>query len=556
MATRKQAEAQGGTAKISKKSEIIIGRAGSKGLDIEISSDLVSGKHLRIFKLGSMVIAEDLGSTNGTMINGERVSAGVQKSIDFNSKIILAESERVDLTHPLISALFETVSSASGSATGGGTRKQNVASVGNETPIIDRDMGGAHIHRFDKFYPPSYTLEEEKSCRGKKENIVLRVFSKETELRIIVFGEESQDLIFNEERSFSAQLENIRDSYERRSFIKQEIENLLYVHKERYCQEEIWHHVLTTDGNYKDGGFVKLVSEKFENRLKTKVYINDKHFKRPNEEEHLEFEDTELIEIRAKELHEELMLKYAEREKELEFPVNIGWLNSILEKIPYFYKKSPISAFWVFLFSLFFIFWLAICISGSVMEPKINKKTTLLKVYFGSVEEPLCGKLAEKCTAYHEGGWLAKETKKRCKNYCAYQVLSKDVCTEMGFRTKVIGGELVQQPYSILPPNRAIGSTTSNGIVLFVNNTSSEIVIELESIKVDGQELPGIILPISGKTKFVLDAKEQGYRYDIMFESSAIGQLEKGQYPCEMNFKVTLKGEEPHLKTIHFNVEI
>ena len=554
MATRKQSEAQGGTAKISKKSEIIIGRAGSKGLDIEIASDLVSGKHLRIFKVGNIVIAEDLGSTNGTMVDGERLFSGVQKPIDFNSKIILAETENINLNNPLISVLFERVSPVSSG--GGGTMKQPSSSFDSPSSLSSSGDDGVHIHRFEKFYPPSYTLEEEKFCRGKRENIVLRVFSKETELRIIVFGEESQDLIFNEERSFSAQLDNIRDSSERRAFIKQEIENLLYVHKERYCQEEIWHHVLTTDGNYKDGGFVKLVSEKFENRLKTKIYINDKHFKRPNEEEHLEFEDSELIEIRAKELHEELMLKYGEFEEELAFPQSVGWLNSILKRVPYFYKKSPISAFWVFLFSLFFILWLAICLSGSIMEPKINKKTTMLRVYFGSVEEPLCGKLAEKCTAYHEGGWLAKETKKRCKNYCAYQVVAKDVCSEMGFRTKLIGSELIQQPYSILPPNRTIGSTTSNGIVLFVNNTADEIVIELESIKVDGQELPGIILPISGKTKFVLDAKEQGYRYDIMFESSAIGQLEKGQYPCEISFKVTLKGEEPHLKSIHFNVEI
>jgi hypothetical protein len=46
MATRKHSEAQGGTAKISNKAELIIGRAGSTGLDIEIANELVSGKHL------------------------------------------------------------------------------------------------------------------------------------------------------------------------------------------------------------------------------------------------------------------------------------------------------------------------------------------------------------------------------------------------------------------------------------------------------------------------------------------------------------------------------
>jgi len=556
MATRRHDATQGGTAKISKKAELIVGRKGSQGLDIELDNELISGKHLRVFKLGEMVIVEDLGSTNGTTIDGAVLQAGVQKPIDFNSKIILAQAERLDLNHPSLMALFEGSSSSSSSVElGGGTRKQPASSAHQE-PI--REMkNDVHVHKFDKFYPPSYTLEEEKSCRGKHETIMLRVFSKDTELRVIVFGEESQDLIFNEERSFSIQLEDIREASERRSFIKQEIENLLYLHKERYCQEEIWHHVLTTDGIYKDGGFVKLVSEKFENRLKTKIYINDKYFKRSNEEERLEFEDSELIAIRAKEVHEELMLKYGESEEELAFPVSVPWLNAILEKIPYFYKKSPISAFWVFLFSLFFIVWLAICLSGKFMNPKINQKTTMAMMYFGSIEEPLCGNLEDKCTSAHEMGWPAKEAKKRCKKYCAYQVVGRDSCMQMGFRSeKDAGTPLIQQPYKIIPPSQSLGSNTSDGIILFINNTSAEIVIELESIKVDKQDFPGIILPISGKTKFVLEKKEQGYRYDIMFEPTAIGQLQKGLYPCEVSFKVTLKGEDPHLKTIQFNLEI
>jgi pSer/pThr/pTyr-binding forkhead associated (FHA) protein len=551
MATRKHSEAQGGTAKISNKAELIIGRAGSTGLDIEIANELVSGKHLRIFKLGGMVIVEDLGSTNGTTLDGIALQAGVQKPIDFNSKIMLAETERVDFDNALIRVLFEGISTSSMNSEEG-TRKQS----GVHTPIKEHDSN-VHVHRFDKFYPPSYTLEEEKSCRGKNETIMLRVFSKDTELRVIVFGEESQDLIFNEERSFSTQLDNIRDATERRNFIKQEIENLLYLHKERYCQEEIWHHVLTTDAVYKDGGFVKLVSEKFENRLKTKVYINDKHFKRTNEEERLEFEDSELIAIRAKEIHEELMLKYGESEEALEFPVSVSWLNSILEKIPYFYKKSPMSAFWVFLFSLFFILWLAICLSGKFMNPKINQKTTMAMIYFGSIEEPLCGNLEDKCNEAHEMGWPAKEAKKRCKKYCAYQVVGKDSCMQMGFRSeKDSSTPFIQQPYQIIPPSQSMGSNTSDGIILFINNTSTEIVIKLETIKVDGQDFPGIILPISGKDKFILEKKEQGYRYDIMFEPTSIGQLQKGSYPCEVSFKVKIGEEEPHLKSIQFNLEI
>jgi len=550
MATEKHSSTQGGTEKISQKLEVIIGRKGSKNLDIEIDSGLISGHHLRLLKLGSMVIVEDLGSTNGTTIDGRVLQSGVQQPITLNSKIMLAQIEMLDFNNPSIMALFEGISSLPPVNSGGGTgRHPRSSQPMNNNPYSPP--------RPDRFYPPLYTLEEEKSCRGKNETIILRVFSKETELRVIVFGEESQELIFNEERSFSNQLDNIREASERRKFIKQEIENLLYLHKERYCQEEIWHHVLTTDGVYKDGGFVKLVSEKFENRLKTKVYINDKHFKRANEEEILEFEDSELIAIRAKEVHEGLMLKYRESKEELAFPVSVPWLNAILKKVPYFYKKSPISAFWVFLFSLLFIFWLAICLSGKLMNPKINQKTTMAMIYFGSIEEPLCSNLEDKCSSAHEMGWPAKEAKKRCKNYCAYEVVGRDSCMKMGFHSgNDLDRVLIQEPYQIIPPSQGIGSNTSDGIILFINNTSDEIVIELKSIKIDKQDFPGIIVPINGKTKFVLEKKEQGYRYDIMFEATAIGQLEKATYPCEIGFEVTIKGEEPHLKSIQFNLEI
>jgi len=551
MGTKKHDSSQGGTAKISKQTEVVIGRKGAANLDVEIDNELISGKHLRIFKLGSMVIIEDLGSTNGTSLDGSVLSSGVQKPINSNSHIVLAEVETLDLNQILIKKLFGGTSNTFQSVDNNGTQKQS--SEREEASFSSK----GHVHKYDRFYPPSYTLEEEKTCRGKDEAIMLRVFSKETDLRIIVFGEESQSLIFNEERSFSNQLEDMIDSGERRKFLKQEIQNLLHIHKERYCREEIWHHVLTSDEKFKDGGFVKFVSEKFENRLKTKIFINNKYFKRSDEEERLEFEDTELISIRASEVHDTLILKYGEPEEELEFPVSVSWLNTILEKIPYFYKKSPIQAFWVFTFVVFFIFWLAICLSGSIMEPKINKKTTMARMYFGSIEEPLCGKLADKCVSYHEGGWLEKETKKRCKKYCAYQVIAKDVCTEMGFLSKASAtSAVIKEPYQIIPPSRSLGSSSSDGIILFINNTSNEIVIELENIKIDGQDYPGIILPISGKTKFVLEKKEQGYRYDIMFESTAIGQLEKGSYSSEISFKVKQEGEEAHIKTIYLSIEI
>lgn len=51
---------------------VVIGR--SPGADIVIGDDFVSGRHARVAPLGAEVILEDLGSTNGTMLNGHRVT--------------------------------------------------------------------------------------------------------------------------------------------------------------------------------------------------------------------------------------------------------------------------------------------------------------------------------------------------------------------------------------------------------------------------------------------------------------------------------------------------
>lgn len=51
---------------------VVIGR--SAGADIVIGDDFVSGRHARVVPEGSEAVLEDLGSTNGTLLNGERVS--------------------------------------------------------------------------------------------------------------------------------------------------------------------------------------------------------------------------------------------------------------------------------------------------------------------------------------------------------------------------------------------------------------------------------------------------------------------------------------------------
>lgn len=57
---------------------IIIGRA--SGADICIADDFVSNQHARVTPSSRGVIVEDLRSTNGTVVNGSRISSPVQLS--------------------------------------------------------------------------------------------------------------------------------------------------------------------------------------------------------------------------------------------------------------------------------------------------------------------------------------------------------------------------------------------------------------------------------------------------------------------------------------------
>jgi hypothetical protein len=62
---------QGGELPLLMEREITIGR--SSDLDMVLVEDMVSRKHARITTWGGQIVLEDLGSTNGTFVNGERI---------------------------------------------------------------------------------------------------------------------------------------------------------------------------------------------------------------------------------------------------------------------------------------------------------------------------------------------------------------------------------------------------------------------------------------------------------------------------------------------------
>jgi hypothetical protein len=70
---------QGGEFPLGTQPEIIVGR--SSELDMVLVEDMVSRRHARI-ACGEQIVIEDLGSTNGTFVNGEKIKKATLKEGD------------------------------------------------------------------------------------------------------------------------------------------------------------------------------------------------------------------------------------------------------------------------------------------------------------------------------------------------------------------------------------------------------------------------------------------------------------------------------------------
>lgn len=71
---------QGGEYPLPMDREIVIGRGGE--LDIVLVEDMVSRKHAKITTVEGKIVIQDLGSTNGTFVNGEKIKKARLKEGD------------------------------------------------------------------------------------------------------------------------------------------------------------------------------------------------------------------------------------------------------------------------------------------------------------------------------------------------------------------------------------------------------------------------------------------------------------------------------------------
>ncbi|HEV8247899.1 MAG TPA: DUF4388 domain-containing protein [Polyangiaceae bacterium] len=116
---------QGGEFPLTEGHEVVVGR--SSDLDMVLVEELVSRRHASILLTAGVITIEDLGSTNGTFVNGERVQ-----------KATLKDGDRVLIGTSILKVVpgsdAEGSQMARRSTLGKVTEKQGKARAGEEAP--------------------------------------------------------------------------------------------------------------------------------------------------------------------------------------------------------------------------------------------------------------------------------------------------------------------------------------------------------------------------------------------------------------------------------------
>ncbi len=131
---------QGGEYPLQESGELVIGR--SSDLDMVLIEDMVSRKHAKISLTPGQITIADLGSTNGTFVNGEKVKRARLKEGDrilIGTSILKLVSVTRQAGQPLIDAKqaqqhLERAAAAQEKKTGGRTAVQGRL---EEVPLVD-----------------------------------------------------------------------------------------------------------------------------------------------------------------------------------------------------------------------------------------------------------------------------------------------------------------------------------------------------------------------------------------------------------------------------------
>ena len=130
---------QGGEFPLKHEKQIVIGR--STELDMVLAEDMVSRKHAKISTQGGKVVIEDLGSTNGTFVNGEKIKHARLKEGDriLIGTSILRLVQKADAVHELDEreARQKLEQAAAAHAAGSSGKTSSMAGSIQEVPLPD-----------------------------------------------------------------------------------------------------------------------------------------------------------------------------------------------------------------------------------------------------------------------------------------------------------------------------------------------------------------------------------------------------------------------------------
>ena len=133
---------QGGEFPLEMESEIVIGR--SSDLDMVLVEDMVSRRHARISTYSGEIYIEDFGSTNGTFVNGEKVTKARLKEGDrilVGTNIIkLVQHDRQNAVHgsaPPMTPGGHQLERSAATRTTGATLTGSISGLIEEVPLPD-----------------------------------------------------------------------------------------------------------------------------------------------------------------------------------------------------------------------------------------------------------------------------------------------------------------------------------------------------------------------------------------------------------------------------------